>query len=107
MDLAVQMEILVKGFSRYHKYTVGADLRNLSHEVVRLVISANSSEDKTQPLLALRDAIEQLKVTIRICKEVRAFRSFKSFQYAAEAAVNLSRQSEGWLRSERQRSDAK
>ena len=99
MDLAVYIENVVKGFSRYHKYTIGADLRNLSREVVKLIIVANSREDKLQSLTELRDMIEQLKVTIIICKEVKAFKSFKSFQNAAEAAVNLSRQSEGWIKS--------
>lgn len=101
MDLAVYVENTVRGFSRYHKYTIGADLRNLSHETVRLIISANNATDKISVLSALRDTIEQMKVTIRICKEVKAFRSFSSFQYAAEAAVNLGRQCEGWLQSAR------
>ncbi len=103
MDLAIYIENVVKGFSRYHKYSTGADLRTLSREIVRLIISANSKEDKLGALMNLRDTIEQLKVTIRICKEVKAFRSFSSFQYAAEAAVNLGRQSEGWMKSVKQR----
>jgi len=95
MDLAVYIENVVKGFSRYHKYSLGADLRQLSREVVRLIISAKNTTDKLGTLLALRDTIEQMKVTIRICKEVKAFKSFSSFQYAAELAVNISRQVEG------------
>jgi hypothetical protein len=101
MDLAVYVENMVRGFSRYHKYSIGADLRNLSRAVVTLIISANSREDKLSVLTTLRDTIEELKVVIRICKEIRAFKSFSSFQYAAEAAVNLSRQSEGWIKSVR------
>ena len=103
MDLAVYIENVVRAFSRYHKYTIGADLRNLSREVVRLIIAANSCKDKLQSLTELRDMIEQLKVTIRICKEVKAFRSFSSFQCAAGTAVNPSRQSEGWIKSLKQR----
>jgi len=102
MDLVVYIENVVRGFSRYHKYTIGSDLRNLSREVVRLIISANSREDKRMTLVVLRDTIEQLKVTIRICKEVKAFKSFSSFQHAVEYTVDLSRQSEGWIRSVKQ-----
>jgi 23S rRNA-intervening sequence protein len=101
MDLAVYMENVVKGFSRYHKYSTGADLRNLSREIVALIISANSKAEKVDTLLQLRDAIERLKVEIRICKEVRAFRSFNSFQHAAEGAVNIGRQVEGWIKAVR------
>lgn len=99
MDLAVYTENAVRGFTRYHKYSIGADLRNLSRRVVTLIISANSRDDKLDALLTLGDTIEELKVVINICKEVKAFKSFTTFQKAAEAAVNLSRQSEGWIRS--------
>ena len=63
MDTAVRAETVVKGFSRHHKYTLGTDLRNQSHEIVRLVILANSQADKSGPLGLLRDTIEDLKVT--------------------------------------------
>ena len=99
MDLAVFVETAVKGFSRYHKYTIGTDLRNLSRDVVRSIIVANSREQKLETLTNLRDTVEELKVVITLCKEIKAFKSFAAFQTAAEAAVNLGKQSEGWLRS--------
>jgi hypothetical protein len=40
------MENCVKGFSRYHKYSLGADLRNSARELATLVIRANSRRDK-------------------------------------------------------------
>ena len=102
IDLAVYVENAVRGFSRYHKYSIGADLRNLSRRVVTLIISANSREDKLMALMTLRDTIEELKIVIRICKEVKAFRNFSSFQYAAESVVSLGRQTEGWIKSAQQ-----
>ncbi len=30
LDLTVQLELLVAGFSRYHKYTLGSEMRNAS-----------------------------------------------------------------------------
>ena len=41
-------------------------------------------------------------MVITLCKEINAFRSFAAFQTAAEAAVNLGKQSEGWLKSTKQ-----
>jgi len=103
MDLAFYLETVVRGFSRYHKYTIGSELRELSRDIVRRIIAANSRDDKLDHLGGLRDAVEQMKVTIMICKEVKAFRSFKSFQHAAESAVDIGRQAEGWLKSEKGR----
>ena len=99
MDLPIYLEAVVRGFSRYHKYPIGSELRELSREIVRRIIAANSREDKLEHLSGLRDAVEQMKITIMICKEVKAFRSFKSFQHAAESAVDIGRQAEGWLKS--------
>ena len=101
MDISIYIENIVRGFSRYHKYTLGTDLRNLSREVVRLIIRANSEREKYLTLCTLRDTIEELKVTVRICKEVKAFKSFNSFKYAVEEVINLSKQSEGWIKSMR------
>ncbi len=46
MDVAVHFEKVAAGFSRYHKYTLGTELRNASREIVSLIIQANSSHDK-------------------------------------------------------------
>jgi hypothetical protein len=101
MDLAVYLENTVKGFSRYHKYTLGSDLRKLAHRVVMLVIQVNSERDKAATFRELRDTVEQLKVTARMCKEVKAFKSFNAFQQVMESVISVGRQSEGWLKSVR------
>ena len=41
MDLAVYLEQVVRNFSRYHKYTLGSDLRQQSRELVTVIIRAN------------------------------------------------------------------
>ena len=46
MELAIYIEKVVRDFTRYHKYTIGTDMRNLSRDIVSLVIKANSRKDK-------------------------------------------------------------
>lgn len=99
MELAISLEKMVRDFSRYNKYAIGADLRTISKRVVTLVIRANSSRDKTNVLTELRDRCEEMKMTIMIGKEIKAFKNFKDFEKAATLSVEISRQSEGWLRS--------
>jgi hypothetical protein len=99
-DVAVHFEKVVAGFSRYRKYTLGAELRNQSRAVVSAIVKANSQTDKLPALLGLRDALEELMLLVRLAKEVRAFTSFKSYQYAVEEVVSVSRQNEGWIRSQ-------
>ncbi len=102
-DLTLYFEKIVRNFSRYHKYTVGSELRQISREVLQLIRRANNTPDKTALLLQLRERLEALKLTIRLCKDLQAFPNFNSFQYSINEVVNLSKQNEGWLKSARKR----
>ena len=99
MDVAVHFEKVVAGFSRYHKYTLGTELRNKSREIVSMIVKANSTKDRLPRLLELRGRIDDLIIIVRLCKEVKAFKSFKSFQFAVEEINSVSRQNEGWIKS--------
>ena len=98
-DLALHFEKVVAGFSRYHKYTLGTELRNRSREIVLAIIQANSSRDKTAHLMQLRNDLEELLLLVRLSKETKAFKCFKAFQFVAEEVTAVSRQNEGWLRA--------
>ena len=99
MDVAVHFEKIVAGFSRYHKYTLGAELRNASRGIVSLIIQANNAPDKAPWLQELRIRLDELLVLVRLAKEVKAFRSFRSYQYVVEQVGSVCRQNEGWLKS--------
>jgi hypothetical protein len=101
LDLTIYFEKIVRNFSRYHKYTLGSELREKSREIVELIIKANSTKDRLPMLLELRGRLEGLKVLIRICKEVKAFYNFNSFAYSSNLVIDLSRQKEGWIKGQR------
>ena len=103
LDAAVHFERVVAGFSRYHKYTLGTEIRNQSRAVLGLIVRANGVRDRAAVLLELRQHLDELLILLRLAKEVRAFRSFQSFQYAIEQVVSVSRQNEGWLRSSKEK----
>jgi hypothetical protein len=46
MDLTIYFEKIVRNFTRYHKYTLGSELREKSREIVALIIKANSTVEK-------------------------------------------------------------
>jgi hypothetical protein len=103
-DLTLYFEKIVRNFSRYHKYTLGAELRELSREVLRLIRRANDAEDKAPILLQNRERLEDLKTAVRLCKDMKAFQNFNSFEYSINEVVGLCRQNEGWLKSMQQKS---
>ena len=101
MDLTIYFEKIVRNFSRYHKYTLGSELREKSREVVGLIIKANSTVERLPVLLELRERLEGLMVLIRICKEVKAFSHLNAYVYASTLVVELSRQNEGWIKGQK------
>jgi len=99
LNLAVHFEKMVAGFSRYHKYTLGTELRNASRQAVKMVIHANNQTDKLQALQELREHLEELLLLIRLGKEVQAFKSFNAYSQVVELTAKVCRQNEGWLKS--------
>jgi hypothetical protein len=51
------------------------------------------------PRRRIRQQLEDLLILIRICRETKAFRNFKSFEFAIEEVITVSRQNEEWIKS--------
>jgi hypothetical protein len=102
LNLAIHFEKIVAGFSRYHKYTLGTELRNASRKAVTLIIQANNQSDKQQALRVLRDHLEELLLLVRIAKEAQAFKSFNAYSFVVELTAKVCRQNEGWLKNQSQ-----
>jgi len=99
LDLTVYFEKIVLNFSRYHKYTVGTELRDLSRKIVVLIAKANIKATRKEYLIEALDKLDELKILIRICKEIKAFHAFNSYCVAAKETIEVIKQCEGWLRS--------
>ena len=97
-DLAVHLEKLVRHFSRYHKYTLGTELRDGSRRILAQIIEANDSRERGRVLALLRQELERFRVLTRLCHESGAFASTWAYLYVAEQIVGLAKQNEGWLR---------
>ncbi len=101
LELIVFLENAVRGFSRFHKYSIGERLRQTSWEVITLVVRANNTPVKVRRdlLVALRDKIEEVSIALAVAKELEAFVNHNSYRLAAKMAIDMGRQSEGWLKS--------
>jgi len=101
-DLCLYLGQIVRNFSRHHKYTLGADLRDTSRRALKLVVRANARREKVPVLLELREELEELKVLLRLGQDVKAFANFQAFEHAIGQVVKIAKQNEGWLKSQRQ-----
>ena len=97
-DLAIHMEKIVQNFSRYHKYTLGTDLRNKSRQILERIVKANNAKDRASHLLELRQELEALKVTARLCHDSGGVSGTRSYLHVAERITTIARQNEGWLK---------
>ena len=100
LELTVYFENIVKYFSRYHKYTVGTDVRNLSRQILILIAKANIKAGRKEFLVDALKKLEELKILIRICKELKVFNSSNSYEVSSKLVIDIIKQCEGWLRSQ-------
>ena len=99
LELCVYVETIVKSFDRYHKYTIGSDLRSYAKEILLSIHRINRLHDKTQKLQILNEKTEDFKVLVVVAKELKAYKSFKQFEHLSKLTFALSKQAYGWLHS--------
>lgn len=103
--IRVELEQAVRGFSRYHKYSVGEDLRAQARDVVRVTNRAwRDRKRQIEYTTQLAFAIDELKLTAQLAKEVKAFASFPQFEMIAKLLNELGQQCGGWKKDQQRKS---
>ena len=97
LDLVVYLETIVEKFDKYHRYTLGEDLRQYSKALLLLIQRANMNENRVPKLIELRDKCEEIKILIRVTQELRVFKGFKQFEHCAKMSHDVCRQAQAWL----------
>ncbi len=99
-QLLLQIEVAVRGFPRYHKYTVGAELRRQAMRVCQILSRAIAAhnEQRIRRVQQLLEVLGDLKITVQLAKELKAFASFRAFGEIAELTVAIGKQGGAWLR---------
>jgi hypothetical protein len=99
--LLLEIELAVRTFSRYHKYTLGSDMRRQAMDLCRLLSRAMAVQDEArlERVRALQQALDDLKITLQLAKELHAYQSFAQFQRIIELAVASGKQVGAWGRS--------
>ncbi len=96
----LSIEKVVKHFPRYHKYTLGSELRKNALEVCNLVQMAwQQKKQQCEILLKLKYLIDEIKIQLHLAKKLNAIPSFSTFEYLAKQAVQLGKQNGGWYKA--------
>lgn len=94
--LVIAIEEAVRQFPRYHKYTLGAELRTTVYDLLTAITySINNKSTHKQTIKKAHNFSEVLKIKIHIAKNVTNI-SFKVFENLASLVIEISKQSKAW-----------
>jgi hypothetical protein len=101
LELCVYIETIVKGFDKYHRYTIGEDMRKFSKDMIFIINRVGLVKDRKRALIRLRDRCEDMKMLILISKELEAFSSFKQFEHSSKITSDIAKQAQAWLNAQK------
>ncbi len=94
--LVIAIEECVKKFPRYHKYTVGSEMRKNTYDVLTAITySINNTQTRIQSIKKAHDFSEVLKIKIHLAKSITNL-SFKIFEHLATLVISISKQCKAW-----------
>jgi hypothetical protein len=98
--LLLHTEEVVRRFSRYHKYTVGTDLRQQAMALMRGVhVAVYDRPNQPRHVQALVWQVDNYKLTLQLAIELGAFSGFAAFETAAHLAGQIGKQCGGWQKA--------
>ena len=88
-QLVIETEITVKQFSRYHKYTLGSEMRMSAYKIIEnisLAINQPKSmlNDQQELIKQAHRETEKYKIKIQIAQSLKLFPNFKGFKILAK-----------------------
>ncbi|CAC9543783.1 hypothetical protein [uncultured Gammaproteobacteria bacterium] len=90
--LVIEMEDAVRDFPRYHKYTLGSEMRTIAYDLLTVIsYTINNKNDRKHFIKKAHQFSEVLKIKIQIAKQITML-SFKAF----ETLANLPNVSNAW-----------
>ncbi len=89
---------MTKDYEREYKYTLGENIKTVSHDILDLIIETNSSNDKNKAevLKKILIKIERLNLYLRISCDLKII-SPKQFGNSAEKIGEVEKQVMGWM----------
>ena len=72
-------------------------VENFSPDILFGIHKANRAYEKQQWLEKLVEYCEEFKMLVQLAKELKAFKSFKQFEFVSKMAVGVAKQAQAWL----------
>lgn len=96
-QLVIDVYQLVDEFKRNHRFTLGEQLKMISHNILDIIIQANAAQEKAECLSRLSDELDRLRLYIKLVIDLAAGSRAKIV--AVNVRMNdVGRQIGGWQR---------
>jgi hypothetical protein len=100
-SMLVAVEQAASAFPRRHRYGLGEDLRRNARDLMRGCNRAwRDSAQRLRWTIELQWTIDELKTSLQIGQELKAFRSFGEFDSLIRKAEDIGKQAGAWRRSQ-------
>jgi len=86
---------LSRGFAKDFKYGLAVELRNNLTQLLDKIIIANNLEDKEKTLKQAKIILEQIKLKIRILKDLDVI-NLKSYEFCTRYMIAIAKQVNAW-----------
>jgi hypothetical protein len=94
--LVIEIENCVKSFPRYHKYTLGSEMRDIAYKLfIAITYSINNKNTRIKTVTKAHNFSEILKIKIHIAKQITNL-SFKMFENLVALVITISKQCKSW-----------
>lgn len=93
------LEQLVARFPRYHKYTLGSELRKNAIKLMQCIQRALHRRNKRRALQALLEYLEDLQWQLLLAKRLGCIANKTEFSLLAEQLASLTKQGGGWYKA--------
>lgn len=96
--LFLEFSILVPDLPKKYKYLIGVRILDNLNDCLLKIIQINSRQNKGELFEDLILSFENIKIQIRLLKDLKLISSNKYFEFA-DKIVELLKQSEGWSKN--------
>ena len=95
-NLVIEIENAVKNFPKYHKYTIGSEMRTVAYDLlIAITYGINNKNNRLRVIKKSHNFSEVLKIKIHLAKNITNM-SFKLFENLASMMIVISKQCKAW-----------
>lgn len=94
-DLNLEIYRTTHNFPREYKYSLGQKIKEISSELLDLIVITNSEENKGPYFSKIKLRIERLRIQIRVAYDLEIIKA-KRLEFLNRMIEEISRQVSGW-----------